>query len=82
MLLLCCCSAVRGKAQVRHQSQKNCAFCVSKCGLKQAAVATENSQCSEVGIDVVRAGGSSVDAAIAAMVCIGAANMFASGLGG
>ncbi|EIN11894.1 gamma-glutamyltranspeptidase [Punctularia strigosozonata HHB-11173 SS5] len=49
---------------------------------KHGAVATENQVCSEMGVDIMKAGGNAVDAAVASTLCIGVANMFSSGVGG
>jgi gamma-glutamyltranspeptidase len=49
---------------------------------KKGAVATENSICSQVGVDIMRIGGSSVDSIIAASLCIGVVNPQSSGIGG
>ena len=38
---------------------------------KHAAVAADNAQCSKVGSDVLKDGGSAVDAAIATLLCLG-----------
>lgn len=38
---------------------------------KHAAVAADNVQCSKVGSDVLKDGGSAVDAAIASLLCLG-----------
>ncbi|KAF7361903.1 hypothetical protein MVEN_00534900 [Mycena venus] len=46
------------------------------------AVATENILCSNIGVDILKAGGNAVDAAIAATFCIGTVAMYSSGIGG
>ena len=43
---------------------------------KSGAVASENVQCSEIGVDVMKDGGNAVDAAVATTFCIGVVNMF------
>ncbi|KAI8375639.1 gamma-glutamyltransferase [Choanephora cucurbitarum] len=50
-------------------------------GLK-GGVAVEVQQCSEVGVQVLKDGGNAVDSAIAANLCIGVINNFATGIGG
>ena len=49
---------------------------------KKQAVATDNKQCSEIGNKILNSNGSAVDAAIAAMFCLGVINMQSSGVGG
>ena len=46
------------------------------------AVTSDHIQCSAIGREILESGGGSVDAAISTMICIGATNSFASGLGG
>ena len=49
---------------------------------KREAVATDTPQCSQIGKDILDANGSAVDAAIAAMFCLGVVSMHSSGIGG
>ena len=49
---------------------------------KHGAVATENKQCSEIGLQVLRDGGSAVDSAVATCICIGTMHMYTAGIGG
>ncbi|KAK4048201.1 hypothetical protein OIV83_004906 [Microbotryomycetes sp. JL201] len=46
------------------------------------AVASEVDVCSQIGVDVLKEGGTATDAGIAAALCIGTTNMFSSGIGG
>ena len=51
-------------------------------GPYKQAVATDNAKCSEIGNKTLNSKGSAVDAAIAAMFCLGVINMQSSGVGG
>lgn len=48
----------------------------------KGAVASEHTDCSRVGKNILIKGGSAVDAAIATSICIGVMNNFSSGIGG
>mmetsp|Transcript_21026 Transcript_21026/g.49978 ORF Transcript_21026/g.49978 Transcript_21026/m.49978 type:complete len:855 (+) Transcript_21026:227-2791(+) len=51
-------------------------------GMKSGAVASDNPICSKVGRDILMQDGNAVDAAVAAILCLGVANPASSGLGG
>ena len=46
------------------------------------AVATDESMCSQIGVDVLGKGGNAVDAAVASTLCLGVLSPISSGLGG
>jgi gamma-glutamyltranspeptidase/glutathione hydrolase len=49
---------------------------------KLGAVASENRVCSQIGIDILRAGGNAADALVGTVFCIGVVDCHHSGLGG
>ena len=53
----------------------------SKC-FSKAAVAADDDRCSIIGADMMRKGGSAVDALIATLACDGVVNPYHSGIGG
>ncbi len=49
---------------------------------ENGAIASENKICSEVGVSIMKKGGTSVDGTIATGLCIGTLNFYSSGIGG
>ncbi|KAJ3409223.1 hypothetical protein HDV05_004555 [Chytridiales sp. JEL 0842] len=49
---------------------------------KNGAVSSENPLCSKAGVEILKEGGSAMDATIATSLCIGVTNMYSSGIGG
>jgi gamma-glutamyltranspeptidase / glutathione hydrolase / leukotriene-C4 hydrolase len=49
---------------------------------KNGAVATENPLCSLMGLEILKKGGSAIDSAITACICMGTTHMYSSGIGG
>lgn len=47
-----------------------------------AAISTGVKECSDIGLQMINKGGNAVDAAVAAMFCMGVVNAESSGLGG
>ncbi len=49
---------------------------------KLGAVASENRICSQIGIDLIKAGGNAADALVGTTFCVGVIGMYHSGIGG
>jgi len=49
---------------------------------KKAAVTCDHGICSEIGRNILIAGGNAIDSAIASLICLGVTNPQSSGLGG
>jgi len=49
---------------------------------KNGGVATEVGQCSDIGVDIMKAGGNAADAIIASGLCVGTISAYHSGIGG
>ncbi|PLW34574.1 hypothetical protein PCANC_19828 [Puccinia coronata f. sp. avenae] len=64
---------------LNNPHDRNPAYLVSG---KNAVVASEESRCSTIGINVLKDNGTATDAAIATALCVGVVNSFSSGIGG
>ncbi|EME39113.1 hypothetical protein DOTSEDRAFT_75017 [Dothistroma septosporum NZE10] len=51
-------------------------------GNKLGAVASESSICTDIGGDVLKAGGNAADSTVATVLCVGVIGMYHSGIGG
>ncbi|KAJ8133460.1 hypothetical protein O1611_g174 [Lasiodiplodia mahajangana] len=49
---------------------------------KNGAIASENSQCSQIGIEMLESGGNAADAMVGTVFCVGVVNIMHSGIGG
>lgn len=49
---------------------------------KLGAVASENSLCSQIGVDMLKQGGNAADAMVGTVFCVGMVGMYHSGIGG
>ncbi|KAI1262816.1 gamma-glutamyltranspeptidase [Xylariaceae sp. FL1019] len=56
--------------------------CYSGKEPKLGAVASESSVCSNIGIDLLKAGGNAADAMVGTVLCVGVIGMYHSGIGG
>lgn len=78
-----------GAISLKEQYSQNFPTCrrTDECPLnsgeyRQAAVATDVPECSDIGVDILKNGGSVIDSAIATLFCLGVINFQSVGLGG
>lgn len=55
---------------------------IDKVGNKLGAIASESSECSEIGISMLKKGGNAADAMVGTVFCVGTIGMYHSGIGG
>ncbi|KAF7315733.1 Sec7-like domain belongs to guanine nucleotide exchange factors [Mycena indigotica] len=79
LLTLLCYHYTLSSSQPRHGVTGRPAYLIKA---RNGAVASENSLCSQIGVEVLKAGGNAVDAAIATTFCVGTVSMYSSGIGG
>ena len=65
-----------------HKPEQQKSRCRSGESFQNFSIATDTAVCSEIGCRILEKGGSGVDAAIAAMLCISVVTMHSSGIGG
>jgi hypothetical protein len=65
-----------------HRKQNYCLKGCTPLRYKNGAVATDNSLCSKVGADILKANGNAVDSIVATAFCQGVVSPVSSGIGG
>ncbi|KAI9664986.1 MAG: hypothetical protein M1821_006434 [Bathelium mastoideum] len=61
---------------------KSASLTYERASNTHGAVASENSQCSQIGIQILREEGNAVDAMVGTVFCVGVIGMYHSGIGG